>query len=117
MLIYIYIRCVFFLKYMQSWWAWYLIKQTKTVQYSFKLLTICLTCAGKTSHNEHIFKKLLFLIQIDVWFVGIGGKITELHLFNVDEVSKVNLDKNWFRFFWFQSKIPQQHNSFPHFFS
>ncbi len=54
----------------------------------------------------------------DLLELGGGGGMTELHLFNVDEVSKVNLEKNWFRFFWrFQSKIPQQHNSFPHFFS
>ncbi len=47
-------------------------------------------------------------------FVGIGQKMTELHLFDVDGVSKVNLEKNWFKVFWrFQSKITQQHYIFP----
>ncbi len=62
------------------------------------------------------FKNLLFLflhsllkyLQNDVWFVGIEWKMTELHLFEVDGVSKVN--KCCFKVFWrFQSKITQQH--------
>ncbi len=53
------------------------------------------------NHNKNIFKNELFLfshsplkdLQNDIRFVGIGQKITELHPFEFDKVSKVYSEK------------------------
>ncbi len=44
--------------------------------------------------------------------------MTELHLFEIDEVSKVNLEKYWYKVYeGSKAKSPSNITSFPHFFS
>ncbi len=80
----------------------------------WKKKTVYVTCAGKISHNEQIFKNELFLFSFKMMYELLELDKKWYTIFEVDRVSKLNLEKSQVKVFWrFQSKITSNVAYFP----